>query len=156
VRHPFQRQSNKRDTVQTPFQRVLVHHIESCTRGGEKMSGRRLSRLLGKSANHISQMLNDGFVPSGPAILDMAGVLELDQAGLDMLIRAAMQTKADQRSRDNFWITETHRMLEEMEDRESVLLEFLKQEGLEEAFADWSTRRRRRRKTSRRGSLKKK
>ena len=65
MRHPFQRASNDKDTVRTPFQAALVRFIEAYSDEGDRMSGRKLSNLLGKSANHISQMLNDGFVPSG-------------------------------------------------------------------------------------------
>ncbi|MAG57755.1 MAG: hypothetical protein CMJ83_15820 [Planctomycetes bacterium] len=142
MRHPFQRKSNKKDTVQTPFQRSLVGFIDGYSKDGQRMSGRKLSQLLGKSANHISQMLNDGFIPSGPAILEMAEVLRLGQDDTDELIRGAMQTKASQRSRDNFWINETNRMLEAMEARHEAYEAFLKKEGLEERFDSYARRRR--------------
>lgn len=140
MRHPFQRPSNDKDTVRTPFQRSLVRFIEGYSVDGQRMSGRRLSSLLGKSANHISQMLNDGFVPSGPAILEMADVLELTPPQRDQLIRAAMETKAAQRSRDNFWINETWRMLEDADTEKERLMAFLGERGLVDAFAEWSAK----------------
>lgn len=139
--HPFQRKSNRKKTVVTPFQRALVQCIEEYSGGEDMMSGRQLSALLGKSANHISQMLNDGFVPAGPTILEMSEVLELDQSRTDMLIRAAMETKATQRSRDHFWITETQRMLDDRDDELARLFAFLAKEGLEDKYRRYASRR---------------
>lgn len=133
-RHPFQRKRNTKKTVVTPFQKELVAAIDAYNKDGTRMSGRMLSTLLGKSANHISQILNDGFVPSGPAILDMARVLELDTDGTDVLIRAAMETKASQRSRDSFWITETTRMLKAADAEIGLYEAFLEERGLREDF----------------------
>lgn len=141
TRHPFQRASNARDTVRTPFQEVLVREIEAYSNDGQRMSGRRLSQMLGKSGNHISQMLNDGFVPSGPAILEIAEILELDAERTDALIRAAMLTKAGQRSRDQFWINETLRMLDREADKRSMMTEFLTEEGLLGRFIEWKKSR---------------
>ena len=137
MRHPFQRSSNDRSTVRTPFQQALVLCIEAYSRNGQGMSGRKLSGLLGKSANHISQMLNDGFVPSGQAILDMARVLELTEAERDRLIRAAMETKAAQRSRDQFWINETSRMLKSADDERDRVRRFLQSKGLTSEYEAW-------------------
>ncbi len=141
MRHPFQRSSNARSTVRTPFQQALVASIESYSKRGERMSGRKLSGLLGKSANHISQMLNDGFVPSGDAILEMATVLELSPEERDRLIRAAMETKATQRSRDHFWINETWRMLNEADAERSQIRSFLEQRGLTADYEAWASER---------------
>jgi hypothetical protein len=149
MRHPFQRASNEKDTVRTPFQVILVRFIEAYSDGGERMSGRKLSNLLGKSANHISQMLNDGFVPSGPAIVDMASVLKLSESERDGLIRAAMETKASQRSRDNFWINETWRMLAESDAEKERLVSFLAEQGLLDGFLAWSDNRPKRKEGSR-------
>lgn len=142
MRHPFQRSDNDKNTVQTPFQRALVDFIAAYSKGGEKMSGRRLSELVGKSANHISQMLNDGFVPSGKAILEMAEVLDLAPPQTDHLIRAAMETKASQRSRDSFWINQSTRMLAEAEGERELVMAFLEREGLVEAFEAFATKTR--------------
>ncbi|NRA94912.1 MAG: hypothetical protein HRU14_01740 [Planctomycetes bacterium] len=149
MRHPFQRASNDKDTVRTPFQVTLVRFIETYSDEGERMSGRKLSNLLGKSANHISQMLNDGFVPSGPAIVDMASVLKLTSSERDGLIRAAMETKASQRSRDNFWINETWRMLAESDAEKERLVGFLAEQGLLDGFLAWSDNRPKRKEGSR-------
>jgi hypothetical protein len=134
MKHPFQRRGNPRNTVQTPFQKELVSHIESYVEGEVHMSGRQMSTLLGRSANHVSQMMNDGLVPSGAAILEMAEVLHLDRAATDRLIRAAMETKAGQRSRDNFWIAESLRMIEGFEDEKKAFEEFLDLEGVRKAW----------------------
>jgi hypothetical protein len=79
-------------------------------------------------------MLNDGLVPSGQTILDMAGVMSLTEIETDNLIRAGMETKAMQRSRDNFWINQTTRMLNRAEEELQVYRSFLDESGLTEAF----------------------
>jgi len=137
MRHPFQRAGNTKDTVRTPFQAVLVREIRDYSEGGERMSGRKLSMLLGKSANHISQMLNDSFVPSGAAILEIAETLGLSQERLDELIRAAMETKGSQRSRDHFWIQHAMRMLAQKDEEVALLVDFVAKQRLEEPFARW-------------------
>ena len=138
MRHPFQRKKNRKSPIETPFQKELVARLEAFGNKGERVSGRQLSLLLGKSANHLSQMLNDGLVPSGQTILDMADVMVLSQAEADALIRAAMETKAAQRSRDNFWINQTTRMLRQAETEIQVYRSFLDQSGLIEAFEDFA------------------
>lgn len=138
MRHPFQRATNDKDTVKTPFQKVLVREISAYSKNGERMSGRKLSLLLGKSGNHVSLMLNDGFIPSGPAILEIAEQLELDQARRDEMIRAAMETKAQQRSRDSFWITETLRLLRVADQEKASLEAFIEAQGLSDAYAAWA------------------
>jgi len=134
MRHPFQRKKNSKNPIDTPFQKELVTRLEAFGNSGERMSGRQLSLLLGKSANHLSQMLNDGLVPSGQTILDMADVMGLSQEETDNLIRAGMETKAMQRSRDNFWINQTTRMLNRAEDELQIYRSFLDESGLTEAF----------------------
>lgn len=135
MRHPFQRRNNPRNTIQTPFQKVLVGHFERFAHDkGVSLSGRQFSVLFGRSANHISQMLNDGFVPSGETILEMAEKMHLDREGTDQLIRAALETKAGKRSRDHFWINETLRMLKKADADRSDVLAFLKKQGIAEAF----------------------
>ena len=117
----------------TPFQKELVRCLAAYSAGGPALSGRQLSKLMGRSANHISQMLNDGLVPAGPSILEMAEVLELDREGTDRLVRAALVTKSEQRARDHFWIDETLRMLDEADRREAGYRAFLRRRGLLEA-----------------------
>jgi len=138
MRHPFQRKQNKKRAAETPFQRELVRLLERFGSQGERISGRQLSLMLGKSANHLSQMLNDGLVPSGQTILDMASVMGLDEAETDRLIRAAMETKALQRSRDSFWIKQTTRMLRRAEEDLATYRSFLEQAGLMEAFESFA------------------
>lgn len=142
MNHPFQRGENPPEKITTPFQRELVARIRDAFGDVDAMSGRRLSSLLGKSANHVSLMLNGGFVPSGQSVLELAEVLGLDQRGTDRLVRAAMTTKAGQRSRDGFWLTQSQRMLEEAERERDLMLRFLDLHGLREACLDFVRRER--------------
>jgi hypothetical protein len=138
MRHPFQRRGDGRHTVKTPFQRELVAHFQRLAGGEGELSGRQISNILGRSANHVSQMLNDGFVPSGESIVEMAELLKLDRAQTDRLIRAAMETKAAQRSRDNFWIRETLRMLSAAERERKTFEAFLEARDLAGEFRSYA------------------
>lgn len=117
ARHPFQRRSSRRDAKATPFQRALVAALARKKEEGRITSGREVSAELGRSANHLSLMLNSDFVPSGEAVLDIARVLGLDEEERDQLVRAAIETKATVRSRDRFWLTEALRFLARAEAR---------------------------------------
>lgn len=143
MRHPFQRKGNRKDTVQTPFQKALVVHLQDFAGGDVALSGRQLSLLMGRSPNHMSQIVNDGFIPSGQTILEMAEVLHLDRAQTDALIRAALETKVKQRSRDQFWILQTKRMLEASEKEARAVRDFLEAEGLKARFDAFKAKRRR-------------
>jgi hypothetical protein len=129
-------QPNPRRAQATPFQALLSDFIQRHSLD----SGRSLSVKMGKSANHLSQILNDGLIPSGPGVIDMAGFLGLDQDGTDALIRAAIQTKMESRSRDSFWLRESARMLEAREKEVELLTRFLQRIGKYETFLDWRQR----------------
>jgi hypothetical protein len=129
----------------TPFQLELIRLIQA--HGGElgTTSGRSLSARLGKSSNHLWQILNRGMVPSGPAILDIARLLGLTDAETEGLILSAIETKCVARSRDRFWITQAREMVVRRE-------EFLREKGLGQAFSDWEASRRGRAKGPKQGS----
>jgi hypothetical protein len=128
ARHPFQRKSNPKDTVRTPFQRALVDAIDLNEAGGAG-SGRRVSELLKRSANHVSLMMNDGFIPAGATVVEMAEALGLNPAARDELILAAVETKASQRSRDHFWLNEVLRFYREAQLRAESAEAFVAKEG---------------------------
>jgi hypothetical protein len=148
-RHPFQRSRNTKKPVRTPFQRELVEAMKSYGVDSKKISGRRLSLLLGRSSNMVSQLMNDGLVPAGETVLEIAEVLELDRAGTDRLIRAGMETKASQRSRDSFWISQSARMLREAEGEIARLRGFIAASGLLEAYEQYLAEQKRGRKRKR-------
>src|SRR5262245_52142081 len=95
---------SEKKTARTPFQIELIRLIEAHAGSLGETSGRALSARLGKSSNHLWQILNRGMIPSGPAILDLARVLDLEQAETEGLILKAIETKGSTRSRDGFWI----------------------------------------------------
>src|SRR5687767_1934700 len=87
------------ESQRTPFQLELIRLIgeRGSVLGGT--SGRSLSARLGKSSNHVWQILNRGMVPSGQAILDIARVLDLSEGETEGLVLKAVETKAQTRSR---------------------------------------------------------
>lgn len=120
----------------TPFQELLIEHlrVRVAALGG---SGRALSLQMGKSASHMSQIINDGLVPSGPSIIEMAGFLGLNRDETDGLIRSAMLTKMEGRSRDSFWLRESERMLAAKEVEIDLLVRFLHRSGLYDDYLAW-------------------
>jgi hypothetical protein len=131
------RRSRARRTARTPFQLELIRLIEDHAPELGSTSGRSLSSRLGKSSNHLWQILNRGMVPSGEAILDISRLLGLDQAETEGLILAAIETKGRTRSRDRFWITRVCEMVSRRDDEMRAALAFLQECGLSQAFSDW-------------------
>ena len=123
----------------TPFQRALAIHVREYT-GRSGLSGRGLSKAMGKSANHLSQIINDGLIPSGPALLDMTKFLGLDQDETDALIQAALITKMRGRSRDSFWLRESARLIEARDHEIKSMRDFLLRSSLYEDYIRWRDR----------------
>jgi hypothetical protein len=130
--------------ARTPFQLELIRLIGNHAPELGSTSGRSLSARLGKSSNHLWQILNRGMVPSGEAILDIARLLGLGQAETEGLILAAIETKGRTRTRDRFWITRICEMVSRRDSEMRAVLSFLEECGLSQAFSDWkvSTTRR--------------
>jgi hypothetical protein len=130
-----------RPPQRTPFQLELIRLIE---RHGEALgssSGRSLSARLGKSSNHLWQILNRGMVPSGPAILDIAKLLQLSEGETDGLLLSAIETKGQTRSRDGFWIARALEMVSRRQAEIRGAEGFLEEKGLGRAYEDWKKTR---------------
>lgn len=122
----------------TPFQNRmndLILRWES--ESGHRMTGGRLAGMLNKSRNLLSQIVNDGLVPSGAVIVDLSDVLGCDEEETTQLLLAAMQTKAGTRSRDTFWLREALGLVKLIQDRSDKKDEFMKEHGLLDAFKKW-------------------
>ena len=120
--------------AETPFQQELVRLIARHNTELPAFSGRALSAALGKSANHLWIILNRGMVPSGAAVLDLARVLKLSTAETDGLILKAIETKAQVRSRDQFWINEAARIARSRDDEIRALRAYVQDLGRLEEF----------------------
>jgi hypothetical protein len=121
----------------TPFQVELIRLIAERRPVIGEASGRGLGARLGKSSNHLWQILNRGMVPSGPALLDIARVLALSDAETEGLILRAIETKAETRSRDRFWIGRVRDMVARRDAQIAELEEFVASRGLDGALRDW-------------------
>jgi hypothetical protein len=121
----------------TPFQLELIRLIAERGPRLGTTSGRELSARLGKSSNHLWQILNRGMVPSGEAILDIARLLELTETETEGLVLKAIETKGQTRSRDHFWIGQVHEMVVRRDAEVALLLGFVEERGLADAFREW-------------------
>lgn len=122
----------------TPLQnkvRELVAAFEA--RENRTVSGRELSSMLGKSRNHISQIMNDGLVPSGEVLIKLAEVLGASDEDLRELVLAAMRTKAGGRARDTFWLKQALELTDALMSNIEQYRAFLEQQGQLEAFQKW-------------------
>ena len=140
MRKPVRSRSKRparRAAVRSPFQLELIRLIEAHGSSLGVTSGRSLSARLGKSSNHLWQILNRGMVPSGPAILDMARLLDLSEDETEGLVLRAIETKGQTRSRDSFWISRIREMVGRRDAEIGAMLAFLDRRGLREAFSDW-------------------
>jgi transcriptional regulator with XRE-family HTH domain len=104
---------------------------------GNKLSGGRLATMLNKSRNLLSQIVNDGLVPSGAVLVELADALGCDEDETTDLLLSAMQTKAATRSRDTFWLREALALVKLIQDRAEHKDEFLREHGLMDAFRKW-------------------
>ncbi|MCB9832708.1 MAG: helix-turn-helix transcriptional regulator [Planctomycetes bacterium] len=118
----------------TPLQAKVAELITAYERQhGTRLSGREIADRLGKSRNHLSQIMNDGLVPSGEALMSLADVLEASAEDRDDLVMAALRTKAGARSRDSFWLEKALELLDEL----GAMKRFLDDQGQAEAFRAW-------------------
>ncbi len=128
----------------TPFQnavRRLIRRYEE--RHGAKLSGRELSLRVGKSPTHLSQILNDGLIPSGKALLALGRALDAAPSEIRDLLVQAMKTKARGRARDTFWLDAALEMSDELVHEISELRGYLESRGLLSAYDEGHQRRRR-------------
>jgi hypothetical protein len=131
------RQARARAAVRSPFQLELIRLIDVHRDQLGRISGRSLSARLGKSSNHLWQILNRGMVPSGAAILDIARLLALSASETEGLVLAAIETKGRTRSRDRFWITRVREMVVRRDAELREVMHFLHARGLTQAFSVW-------------------
>lgn len=93
--------------------------------------------MLGKSRNHISQIMNDGLVPSGEVLIQLAGVLGATDDELRELVLSAMRTKAGGRSRDTFWLKQALELTDSLMKHIEQYRAFLEKEGKLDEFQAW-------------------
>lgn len=123
----------------TPLQEKVQELISSYQeRHSVDLSGRELSGLLGKSRNHLSQIMNDGLVPSGEVLVRLGEVLEADDEQKRDLLLCAMRTKASTRARDAFWLEQALELTDGLMDRISSLEKYLRETGQHEEFHNWA------------------
>jgi len=104
---------------------------------GQRISGRELSLRIGKSRNHISQILNDGLVPSGEVLSALGRHLEADDADMNRLLLSAMRTKVIKRARDSYWLREALEMMSHVGHERNNLRRFIESSGEWEPYVAW-------------------
>lgn len=122
----------------TPLQQKVLDLVAAFeAREGRSLSGRELSSMLGKSRNHISQIMNDGLVPSGEVLIKLAQVLGASDEELRDLVLSAMRTKAGGRARDTFWLKQALELTDALMSNVEQYRAFLEQQGQLEEFQRW-------------------
>ncbi|MEZ6196868.1 MAG: helix-turn-helix transcriptional regulator [Planctomycetota bacterium] len=110
----------------TPLQETVYRLIADYeARNERKLSGRELSAMIGKSRNHLSQIMNDGLVPSGEVLLKLGEALEADEETQRQLVLDAMRTKIGDRARDTFWLRHALELTDSLVERVDGFEEFL-------------------------------
>ena len=127
----------------TPFQRKVQDLIDACEkREGLGMSGRELSLKLGKSRNHISQIMNDGLIPSGDMLQRLVRTLGGTLEDRRELALHAMRAKSVARTRDTYWLREALAAIADVERRLAWAEDFVATRGLLREYGDWKVERR--------------
>ncbi len=106
-------------------------------KNSERLSGGRLATLLGKSRNLLSQIMNDGLIPSGEVLTKLGEVLGADETDQRELMLAAMKTKAQGRARDTFWLSQALDLTEKLHQRVIALTDYLNSTNQLEEFERW-------------------
>jgi transcriptional regulator with XRE-family HTH domain len=116
--------------------RELIERYEA--KHSVKLSGGELSARLGKSRNHLSQILNDGLVPSGELLSRLAHVLEASEEDHRELLLCAMKVKAQGRARDTFWLQQALDLLEQLNGKIAVYVDYLQLHQRTQDFEQWA------------------
>lgn len=123
----------------TPLQKKVFDCVVKYeSKHAVSLSGRELSLQLGKSRNHMSQIMNDGLVPSGDALVKFAEHLGCGDKETRDLLLAAMQTKAETRTRDGFWLSHALEFTSGLNDRVDLFIAYLESIGKLKDFERWS------------------
>ena len=102
-----------------------------------RLSDRELSAKVGRSQNLMSQIMNDGLVPSGEVLLLIARALGATEDDERELVMAAMRAKVESRSRDTFWLQHALELTDSLVDRVDEMKKFLETQGQLDAFERW-------------------
>jgi transcriptional regulator with XRE-family HTH domain len=125
----------------TPLQETVNKLIaEFEAKHERRLSGRELSAMIGKSRNHLSQIMNDGLVPSGEVLLRLGEALEASEELKRQLVLDAMRTKIGDRARDTFWLQHALELTDSLSDRLDSFETFLAQRGMLADFETWLDR----------------
>lgn len=126
----------------TPLQQLFKRLIEQWeAKHGEHMTGGKLAQILGKSRNLLSQIMNDGLVPSGEVLVKLGQVLEAGDDDIRELMISAMKTKALGRARDTFWLAQALELGEILNGRIKAFTQYLKETDQLEEFEQWIEKR---------------
>jgi transcriptional regulator with XRE-family HTH domain len=122
----------------TPLQSKIRKLIHDHNRANDcSLSDRDVSALVGKSQNLLSQIMNDGLVPSGEVLLLLGEALGANEEERRELVMAAMRAKAESRSRDTFWLQHALELTDSLVSRVDEMKRFLESQGQLDAFEQW-------------------
>ncbi len=102
-----------------------------------RLTDRDVSAMVGKSQNLLSQIMNDGLVPSGEVLLLLGESLGASEEDRRELVMAAMRAKAESRSRDTFWLQHAIELTDSLVNRVDEMKRFLESQGQLDAFEQW-------------------
>ena len=132
-----QKPSGQRAAI-TPLQRHIRELIARYeVKHAMRLSGGELASRVGKSRNLMSQILNDGLIPSGEVVIRIGQALEADDDELRALLIDAMHSKAQSRARDTFWMQQALILTESLHQRVLAFTEYLKSKNQIEDFERW-------------------
>lgn len=120
--------------MKSPFQQeiaLLIARYEA--QKGVRVTGQLLGELTQRSRNHLSNIMNDGLVPSAEAVAVLCRVLEATQSESMAILMAGLRTKSEG-PRQLHWLQESVRLIDQLEDELSAQRRYLEEQGLWEQF----------------------
>ena len=120
--------------MSTPFQEEVSRLIASYEETQKvKMTGRLLGELTHRSRNHLSNIMNDGLVPSAEAVSAMCHVLGATPDAYVAILMAAMRTKSEG-PRKLAWLEEAMTQIDRLQQELSHHAAFIEEKGLMDEF----------------------
>ena len=121
-------------TLQTKIRQLIAAYDKA---NDCRLTDREVSLMIGKSQNLLSQIMNDGLVPSGEVLLLLGEALGAGEEDRRELVMAAMRSKAQSRTRDTFWLKHAIELTDSLVNRVDSMRQFLESQGQMDAFEQW-------------------
>jgi transcriptional regulator with XRE-family HTH domain len=123
--------------MKTPFQQELSRLIARYeAENNVRMTGTLMGSLTGRSRNHLSNIMNDGLVPSAEATTSLCRKLGATDTEFEAVLMAGLRTKSDG-PRDLQWLKQAVHQIDRIQGVLDGYVCFLQEKGLADEFQQY-------------------